>query len=124
MTIIEAIDKINALKPNGYSFGEKVAWLSQLDGLIYSEVIEAHEGSPALEYTEYDETTPESTELLVPHPYDELYIYFLESRIHWANEEYGKYNIAATSFENAYNNYKKHYTRTHMPKSAKKRFYF
>ena len=45
MTVIEAINRIDALKPNNYSQDEQVAWLSKIDGIIKEKVIDTHEGA-------------------------------------------------------------------------------
>ena len=42
MTIAQAIETVNTLKPNQYSDSQKVAWLSQLDGKIFAELISTH----------------------------------------------------------------------------------
>ena len=34
MKVREAIDRIDSLKHNTYTIGEKVEWLSQIDGII------------------------------------------------------------------------------------------
>ena len=115
MTIIEVINKADAETPNGYSQTEKIGWLSMLDGIIKTEIIDAHLGAEGVEFSEYNDLTPLNTELLVPHPYDELYVHFIESRIHWANEEYAKYNNAVAMYNAAYNKYQAYYNRTHMP---------
>ncbi len=40
MTISEAIGAIDRLRPNQYSREEKVSWLSDLDGQIYTEILQ------------------------------------------------------------------------------------
>lgn len=45
MTIIEAINIIDVLKPNTYSQSDKIGWLSTLDGLIKKKIIDTHEGA-------------------------------------------------------------------------------
>ena len=42
MTIIEAINRIDNLKPNDYSQSEKIRWLSVVDNLIYNDIIKTH----------------------------------------------------------------------------------
>ena len=44
MTIMEAINRIDAIKPNGYPQLEKIRWLSTLDGNIKANIIDTHEG--------------------------------------------------------------------------------
>lgn len=43
MTISEAINKIDSLKPNGYSQTDKISWLSLADGMIKNNIIDTHE---------------------------------------------------------------------------------
>ena len=55
------------------------------------------------------------TELLVPAPYDEIYLFWLESKIDYWNGEVGKYNNSITMYNTAYSAYEKYYNRTHKP---------
>ena len=88
MTIIEAINYIDSIKPNNYSQNDKILWLSRLDGKVKEEIINTHESSEGVTFSGYDANTPHETELLVPHPYDELYPMWLEAQIDYANSEY------------------------------------
>jgi hypothetical protein len=115
MTIIGAISAIDALKPNTYNNAEKIRWLSVLDGMVKREIIDTHEDNSKVKYNPYTESTSLTTELLVPHPYDDMYIKWLEAQIDYANGEYGKYNNTITMYNVAYSNYEKYYNRTHMP---------
>ena len=45
MTIAEAIQRVDTLRPNRYKDKEKVMWLSELDGQIFTEILMAHEGN-------------------------------------------------------------------------------
>ena len=121
MTIIEAINKIDTLKPNTYTQSEKVKWLSALDSLIYKEIISTHEGDTT--FTGYTDETPIDTTLLAEEPYDEMYIHWLESKIDYYNAEYARYNNSVTAFDEIYNNYSKLYNRTHKPKTTKLRYF-
>lgn len=125
MTIIEAINRVDILKPNSYSQNEKIWWLSCLDGMIYEEIISTHEGGENIDFSGYNDKTLLGTQLLVPAPYDEIYIRYLEMQINYANGEFGKYNNSVFMYEAAYESFKRYYNRTHMPKSAKfKSFHF
>lgn len=123
MTIIEAINKIDALKPNNYSQPDKIAWLSTLDGIIKKEIIDTHEGSEKVTFKGYDATTALDTVLLVPAPYDDVYVRWLEAQIDYANGEYGKYNNSITMYNAAYAEYAGYYNRKHMPKGAKLKYF-
>ena len=115
MTLMGVINHVDAVKPNGYSQVEKIRWLSTLDGVVKTEIIDTHEGGEGVTFKGYDETTALTTELLIPHPYDEVYIRWLEAQIDYANGEYGKYNNSITMYNTALSAYEKHYNRTHMP---------
>lgn len=123
MTIIEAIHRVDALKPNSYTEMDKVAWLSKLDGAIKKEIIDTHEGGEDVVFTGYDANTPTDTELLVKAPYDDIYLYWLESRIDYHNGEYGRYNNTVTAYNDAYAAFERFYNRAHMPKGSKFKFF-
>ena len=124
MTILEAINRVDSTKPNSYTQIEKVDWLSSLDGIIKNEIIDAHEGGEAIVFNGYDVDTSLDTVLLVPAPYDDIYIRWLESRIDYANGEYNKYNNSATAYNGAFEAYSRYYNRNNMPKHTAKRFIF
>lgn len=123
MTITEAIRKVDAMKPNSYTESEKVAWLSKLDGAIKKEIIDTHEDGENIVFDGYNENTPTDTELLVKAPYDDIYLYWLESRIDYYNGEYGRYNNSVTTYNAAYATYERFYNRAHMPKGNKFKFF-
>ena len=122
MTIQEAIDRVDMIKPNQFTFEQKLRWLSELDGLIYKELIMTHEHAADPELVEHDASTPAETELLVPFPYTDIYLHYLSSQIDLGNAEIGKYNNNKQLFNNAYLTYSDYYTRTHMPLSACREF--
>ena len=124
MKISEAISTVDALKPNNYTPEDKVGWLSNLDSRVKSQIIDAHECCPKIFFYGYDSILDQETELLVPAPYDEMYLRWLEAMIDYHNSDDDRYNNAIILFNNAYEGYKKHYTRTHMPISKGKRFVF
>lgn len=123
MTIIEAIQAVDSLKPNSYSELEKIQWLSELDGTIKAEIIDTHEGAEDISFNGYDENTLLETELLVSAPYDRIYKSWLESRIDYANGDYAKYNNSVTVFNTDYLSYQRAYNRKHMPKGTKIKFF-
>lgn len=124
MTIIEAINTIDKLcEGNGYSQEKKIAWLSKLDGVIKKNIIDKHEGSEDVTFNGYDANTPLDTVLLVPDPYDEVYIFWLQSWIDYWNGEIGKYNNSTSMYEAAYENFARAYNRQYMPKQTKLKFF-
>lgn len=126
MTIAEAINRIDTLRPNAYTVAEKIAWLNTLDGLIYRNIIKTHFRNcdeEEVTFEGYDEDTPMETELLAYEPYCDLYIYWLESKIDYANTEYDRYNNSAMQYSEMYSAFEKDYNRTHRPKSRGLRYY-
>ena len=119
MTIMEAIYRADAQKPNVYSQEEKIRWLSALDGIVKKEIIDTHEGGEDVSFNGYNTLTDLNTELLIPAPFDEVYIHWLELHIDYANAEFGKYNNSLSMYGTAYSAYERYYNRTHMPKGKK-----
>ena len=124
MTIAEVISKVDALKPNTYTPEDKVDWLSNLDARVKSQIIDTHEGGEGVLFYGYDSILDEGTILLVPAPYDEMYLRWVEAMIDYHNSDDERYNNAIMLFNNSYEGYKKHYTRTHMPLNRGKQFIF
>ena len=123
MTIIEAINRIDTLKPNTYVQETKVYWLSKLDGIIFDKIIKTHEGAESEEFNGYTAETPIDTKLIVSAPYDDIYIKWLEAQIDYANREYDKYNNSILAYNDAYAEYERYYNRTHMPKSKNFKYF-
>lgn len=117
MTLIEAINHVDSVKPNSYGQREKIRWLSNLDGLIKREIIDKYEGGDSVAFSEYTEADI-MKRLIVPAPYDDVYIKWLEAQIDFANGEYGKYNNAALAFNEAYQRYARAYNRENKPKKS------
>ena len=123
MTIIEAITRVDALKPNVYKQSEKIAWLSSLDAFIKTTIVDTHKGGEEISFSDYDESTPLTTELIVPSPYDELYLFWLEAKIDYYDREFKKYNNTMAMYQAALEKFESYYVRTHMP-IGKRRFLF
>lgn len=123
MTIMDAINRIDNLKPNRYGQEEKINWLSTLDERVKVNIFDTHEGADETVFEGYNEETALNTELLVRSPYDEMYLYWLEAQIDYWNGEYAKYNNSIEMFNTAYTDFANHYRRTHMPKGKKFKFF-
>lgn len=124
MKLFEAIERIDSLKFNTYSQNDKVEWLSRLDWSIKKNIIDLHDGADDVSFNGYDDATDMQTELLVPPPFDEVYLRWLEAQIDYHNGEYDKYNAAIIMYNTAFESYANYYKRTHMPVSRGSRFIF
>ena len=122
MKSIEAINRIDSLKHNTYTQNDKLEWLSRLDAMVKNHIIDTHEGDEVT-FSGYDDSTDEQTELLIPAPYDEVYLRWMEAQIDYHNGEYDKYNNAIDMFYEAINGFRNYYNRTHMPKGKKFKFF-
>ena len=122
MTIHEAIDTLDTRRQNTFTRREKLAWLSRLDGKIREEILSGycHEAPVFSGYT--DDTDPD-TALLVPAPWDEIYLWYMEAQIDCANGEMTRYENSAALFNTCFTDYKNHYHRTHTPKGANWRYF-
>lgn len=124
MTINEAINITDALKHNAYTEVEKIQWLSKLDWMVKTHILDTHEGAAEVEFSGYDADTDGDTELLVPAPFDAMYQRWLEAQIDLASGEYNKYNVAILLFNTEYESFESHYHRNHRPIPDGKRFLF
>lgn len=123
MKIIDAINQIDNLKHNTYGHNDKIQWLSRVDGMVKRLIIDTHEGGNAVVFNGYDEDTDLQTELLIPEPFAEAYLRWLEAQIDYANGEYRKYNNSMEMFNTSWNAYQNYYNRTHMPKGKNMKFF-
>lgn len=146
MTITQAIELVDGLTPNQYEWEEKVRWLSELDGIAYTEVILTHEW-PERERPERAEflgktpgrcerlmhprrgwrpytpdTDPDGTVLLIAPPYDEVYRWYLDMKIAETNGEADRYNASAASYNQYYTAWAGWVNRNFMPRQAATHF--
>lgn len=122
MKICDAITGIGALKPGQCAPDELLRWLSECDGYVKAEILERYEGEiPA--FSGYDESTPHDTLLLVPPPYDSLYLYWLEAKIDYKNGELTRYNNSITMYNTAYDAFARYYARTHSSRPVRRKYF-
>ncbi len=122
MTINEAVHLIDNIKPNTYDMPTKIKWLSSLDGNIKKDIIDTHQNGESIVFNGYNENTDISTALLVPAPFDELYIFYLESKIDYWNGEVRKYNNSNAMFTTALEEFSKYYNRMNLPLGGKVKY--
>lgn len=163
MTIHDAIEMVDRLKPNQYGPERKIAWLSMLDGLIWRELYLTREhkatrpvihhnpfapsgavieveggitidqmcGAPSDEESErrrkqisywengYAPDADPDTELLIPHPYaEDIYNFYLQSRIDLENGEIQKYNNSNAMYTAAYSRFASAFNRERPQQTA------
>lgn len=114
MTVKEAIETVDSLKPNHYKTEQKAKWLSDLDRKIREELINTHEKSDGTVSEEYEDNEI----LLIDDIYSAAYIYYLSAQIDLYNFETVKYNNNMALFNAEYSAFEKWYNRTHTPKNS------
>lgn len=120
MTILQAIEAVDRSYPNDYSAETKLRWLSTFDGQVYNDVLMTHTDAPQEPFKGYDGTTDiESTQLLIPAPYDEVYPLFMALRIHILNADTARAELLSADFNRAYSSFTDWYNRTHRPKGVR-----
>ena len=129
MRLQQAMDRVDEMRPNMQDSALKIAWLSELDGLIWNELIIRHAMTEA-EYShypkdesgepkmpEYDIDTDPGQKLLVPAPYDNIYLYWLMAKIDEQTMEQEKFNNDRAMWNASWESFSDYWTRNHMPLS-------
>lgn len=123
MTIIEAINRTDNIKPNIYDQVTKIGWLSQLEWKI-KMLMDTFQGNDAAHFHGYDATTDLETNLLVSAPHDLIYLRWLEAQIDVSNGEIDRYNVSIMLFNTEYQAFANDYSRNHLSRRTGKRFLF
>ena len=109
MTINEAIQRVDELKPNALAPETKARWISNLNGIIGLTLFK-NEAATILEYP-----NDADKELLVPSPFDDLYVYHVMAMIDLQNEDVTEYNNSNAVYQTALQEYTSFYQRTTTP---------
>ena len=111
MTILEAIELADAIKPNAFDTATKIRWLSEVEGQIQADIwLLAPE-----EWVEYDENTPTDTQLLVTGGHSKIYRAYLCAMIDLANGEYDHYANTSAVANDYLQEYELWYARVYHP---------
>ncbi len=123
MTVNEIIADVDLKEPNSYSSDEKLRWLSSLDGKIFAEVLQTHEGLEAdAAFTPYSDGTETP---LIPFPYCEgVYTHYLIAMIAAANAETARYNQQIALYNAEYSQWWNACHAAHLPLHGGSRFKF
>lgn len=112
MTINEAIARVDDLRDNTMAPNIKIAWLQMVDQQVYHEIIKGRVGADAVTMPDYSDNNGERV-LLVPTPYDMLYVYRLEAEICYKNQEIDRQANALTRYNELMDAFAKQYAREH-----------
>lgn len=92
MTISDAILKADELRPNAITAETKAGWVNELNAQV-SEYMDTNM-PPVLPVNS-------ATQLLMPYPYDNIYVHYLCAMIDSAQEEFSLFNNDMAVYNNA-----------------------
>ena len=113
MTINEAINMLDSQKHNTFSRQDKLHWLSRLDGQIHRELLCLYGKKPE-DFTGYTPETDPDTTLLVPAPWDEIYLHYMTAQVDYLSGEMTRYANAAALYNAVLAAYVRYFNRTHQ----------
>lgn len=116
MTIHDAVAQLNMVCHNEMQTKEIVQMLSRVDMQVKREIFDTHANPP--QFSGYTDGVSPDTQLLIPAPYDECYIRYLEAQIYYRAGEMKRYANAMMLFNTAYAAYSDFYNRNNMPVNA------
>lgn len=116
MTLNNAIGRVELERPGEAQRTEMMVWIEQLDRRFWREHVLRHEGGASIPEPDY--TDDADHELLIPCPYDEIYIHHLYANIDYRLGEIARYNNSTVLFQDAWRDACKAWRREHMPLGA------
>ena len=119
MTLSECLAQVESLKHNTVPEAMKLVWLTELDqrviiDVLYTHALSIEEQAEVDGFTPYTSESDDSTILLIPDPFSEIYRYWLMARIDEVNRD-SAYTNNITQFNRAWTTYANWYNRTHLP---------
>jgi hypothetical protein len=121
MTLEQAINTLDARQANTFGRPEKIGWLSQVDMLIWKELMLPHGKSGS--FSGYTTDTDPGQELLVPQPWEELYLHYMQAQMDYCNGEMTRYANAAAMYNSLLAGFKNHYNRANVPRGQTWRYF-
>ena len=123
MKLQEVLTQIDHVKPNQYDDATLVRWVSGLDGLLYNEIISWHDPQAEKQWDPsvlpYRAAGGMTEELLVPAPYDDIYVKYLCAQVDYHNAEFERYNNSMVMYNMALSAYADWVNRNRKPKQEK-----
>ena len=106
-TLQQALTRIDAICPNAWDETAKLLWLNECESMIQTRIL----GVAPEQCITYDADTDRSTALLVPAPFDRLYVYYVIAMCDYAAHETAHYADSMMLFNAALDEYAKWYQR-------------
>lgn len=114
MKVCEAIEKVKERKPNAYDDHMLLDWLNEIEARVQRELMDTPpEGIFSYAITEHMEN-----ELLLPRPYDVLYISYIIAMIEFNQQEYDAYNNTSDLFNSQFADAQNYYNAKYGKRSG------
>lgn len=107
-TLQQALTRIDTICPNAWDDAAKLLWLNECESMIQTRIL----GTAPEACITYDADTARTTPLLVPAPFDRLYVYYVIAMCDYAAHETAHYADSMALFNAALDEYAKWYQRT------------
>ena len=104
-TLQQALTRIDTICPNAWDDAAKLLWLNECESMIQTRIL----GTAPEACITYDADTARSTTLLVPAPFDRLYVYYVIAMCDYAAHETAHYADSMMLFNAALDEYAKWY---------------
>lgn len=112
MTIQQAIDWVDEKKHNVFSREDKLFWMERLEQTA-KEFVDQYEGSEGWLPADFDPDADYRQNLMIPPPFDAVYLRWMECQMDYASQEYRKYNNSKAMFEAEWRAFTGSFNRTH-----------
>lgn len=109
MIVSEAIEKVKERKPNAYEDHTLLEWLNEIEARVQRDLLDtAPEG-----IFSYSIERDMERELLLPKPYDVLYLHYIIAMIEFNQQEYEAYNNTSELANSTFAEAQKYYNDTY-----------
>ena len=113
MTASEAIARAKELRQGSIDYSQYLRWLNVIEGRVQAEILK----KPLSEIIIYTEEN-DNAELIISHPYDEVYVFYLCAMVDFSNEEFELYAADAQVFDEKFEAFKKYYGKVNKTESV------
>lgn len=111
MTLSQAINMVDDIKPNAFSCETKTAWINECEGLVQTEVL-----LRAIDdITVYDYDRDHGAQLLAKPPHDKIYWAYLSAMVDFGNGEYSRYQNTMQVFNSFFGEYQRWFALHYRP---------
>jgi len=107
MTVNECLAKVKDRKPNAYRDESLNDWLNECEAMVQREMFLTVPD----EIIQYAWPDDRDKELILPKPYDKLYVTYIIREIQGVQEEFGAYNNSNTILKGEWEEAQKYYNR-------------